>query len=397
MTRKVDFEAARNAVDLAEVAKGYTALNRSNQGPCPFCGGRDRFYVHVDRQRCGCRKCGFQGDAIALVAKMEGLAMAEAARTLRVPFLQGRSQSCNQLQPAPKRSTGSWKQPEWQAKARAYVDAGERRLAISEDGRAYLALRGISRELARQYHLGFDDARFDPATKCRRPAMIIPWIDGAGNICAVRLRFCDERASKDRSARFSQLGGSQPLLFGLHALAERCPPVLIAVEGEFNALAISQVTSRAEVDVVSIGSQQGRAPLESLILIAQARVYASVLVWLDEECRAVPFLERIPGSTSIPSRANLDANALLCEQGELALYNFIAEQMPSRVKVWSPHDGIPLHLRQRGVLHWNPKVEAAWAWFDWVNLYSRDYSGPNLKSVDQAIRFVKEKWAELCP
>src|ERR1700737_2918433 len=37
-------------------------------GPCPQCGGKDRFSVHLGKQVFNCRGCGARGgDAIALV------------------------------------------------------------------------------------------------------------------------------------------------------------------------------------------------------------------------------------------------------------------------------------------------------------------------------------------
>jgi hypothetical protein len=42
-------------------------------GSCPRCGGSDRFVVSLRKQIFRCRKCGAAGDAIAMVAHVEGL------------------------------------------------------------------------------------------------------------------------------------------------------------------------------------------------------------------------------------------------------------------------------------------------------------------------------------
>ena len=42
-------------------------------GACPVCGGTDRFVVSPRKQLFRCRKCEVAGDAIALVAHVEGL------------------------------------------------------------------------------------------------------------------------------------------------------------------------------------------------------------------------------------------------------------------------------------------------------------------------------------
>jgi hypothetical protein len=36
-------------------------------GPCPLCGGRDRFSINIRKQVFNCRGCGARGTVIALV------------------------------------------------------------------------------------------------------------------------------------------------------------------------------------------------------------------------------------------------------------------------------------------------------------------------------------------
>jgi CHC2 zinc finger len=47
-------------------------------GPCPVCGGRDRFGVNTRKQVWNCRGCSVGGDAIALVRHVTGLGYHEA-------------------------------------------------------------------------------------------------------------------------------------------------------------------------------------------------------------------------------------------------------------------------------------------------------------------------------
>ena len=51
-------------------------------GPCPVCGGRDRFAVNTRKQLFNCRGCGARGDAIAFVMHLEGCAFSEAIERL---------------------------------------------------------------------------------------------------------------------------------------------------------------------------------------------------------------------------------------------------------------------------------------------------------------------------
>lgn len=59
-------------------------------GPCPFCGGKDRFtiFTRQGRDNLGrfwCRQCGKSGDAIQFLRDMDGLGFKEAKRQLGLP------------------------------------------------------------------------------------------------------------------------------------------------------------------------------------------------------------------------------------------------------------------------------------------------------------------------
>lgn len=52
-------------------------------GPCPTCGGTDRFAVHIRRQLWNCRGCGKGGgDAISLVVHLDRVEFRQAVETL---------------------------------------------------------------------------------------------------------------------------------------------------------------------------------------------------------------------------------------------------------------------------------------------------------------------------
>jgi hypothetical protein len=69
--------------DIISVAERLGArLKRSGPnervGPCPVCGGRDRFGVNTRKQVFNCRHCSVGGDAITLVRHVTGLGYREA-------------------------------------------------------------------------------------------------------------------------------------------------------------------------------------------------------------------------------------------------------------------------------------------------------------------------------
>jgi putative DNA primase/helicase len=55
---------------------------KERAGPCPVCGGTDRFSINTDKQVFNCRGCGIGGDVIALVMHIDGVDIATACTTL---------------------------------------------------------------------------------------------------------------------------------------------------------------------------------------------------------------------------------------------------------------------------------------------------------------------------
>jgi hypothetical protein len=78
---------------------------------------------------------------------------------------------------------------------------------------------------------------FDPVDKSKRPALLIPWIDGVGTVFAIKYRYIDDVAESDKGRRFRQHVGSYPILYGLSTVTGGNRS-LIAVEGEINAATI---------------------------------------------------------------------------------------------------------------------------------------------------------------
>ena len=51
-------------------------------GPCPKCGGEDRFSINTVKQIFNCRGCGVGGDVINLVQHLDGVDFNTARATL---------------------------------------------------------------------------------------------------------------------------------------------------------------------------------------------------------------------------------------------------------------------------------------------------------------------------
>jgi DNA primase len=141
-------------------------------GPCPFCGGRDRFRVQPFLGVWWCRQCGGQrwGDAIDYLVRRDGVSFVEACRQLGVSESEleaGRLraewaervanrlglQRANDVRLADHREVSS----DWQGAASLFVERTERTLwsGGGEPARAYLRQRGLRDHTWRAWRLGF--------------------------------------------------------------------------------------------------------------------------------------------------------------------------------------------------------------------------------------------------
>jgi hypothetical protein len=67
-----------------EVARrGIKLVGRGERvGPCPVCGGRDRFSINIKKQIWNCRGCAKGGDVVDLVQHLDGVDFKTAVQTL---------------------------------------------------------------------------------------------------------------------------------------------------------------------------------------------------------------------------------------------------------------------------------------------------------------------------
>ena len=79
-------ERAREADILALAERLGSKLKRAGAseyvGPCPVCGGKDRFSVNIKKQLWNCRGCGKGGDVIGLAQHAGGATFVEAVAAL---------------------------------------------------------------------------------------------------------------------------------------------------------------------------------------------------------------------------------------------------------------------------------------------------------------------------
>lgn len=231
-------------------------------GPCPFCGGEDRFRVWPDHQqgrgRFWCRQCGASGDAIAYLRKRDGLTFAEACDRLGVASASG-ARRASAVKPRFEVDFGVW-----QARARAFVAEAE---AALWDGRhpealAWLRKRGLGDAVIREARLGLNVAeRHEAGAAWGMPGVravwlprgiVIPWEIG-GELWRVNVR----RPAGDLAhggPKYVCARGSRNGLYGADRLCANLPALV--VEGEIDALAVYQHAGDL-VAAVATGSVSG--------------------------------------------------------------------------------------------------------------------------------------------
>lgn len=79
-------DLARSA-DLLGTAQSFGVhLKKSGtaewEGPCPICGGKDRFSINTKKRVCNCRQCDLKGNVIAFVEAVTSSGFIEAVETI---------------------------------------------------------------------------------------------------------------------------------------------------------------------------------------------------------------------------------------------------------------------------------------------------------------------------
>jgi ribosomal protein L37AE/L43A len=294
-------------VQLKRVAVGKDGEEYA--GPCPFCGGTDRFRVwphhRSGRGRWYCRECQRRGekaagDAVTYLER-KGMGFREAVESLgvRLDELPRRRVALPEATPPLPEATPPGR--EWQDRAWAFVKYAqeclfdEHRQAV----RNYLAKeRGLSEKTITGACIGFN-----PKDMYDRPhkwglddehrvylslGVVIPW-ELEGTLWYVNVRrplagdalhqaVCELAGFLPEVKYRAVRGGQGRAVFG--QLGQR--EALLVVEGEFDALlAIQEAGDLADVIAVG-GSSKGNNGLAGRWLLRMAR-YRRIFVALDAD------------------------------------------------------------------------------------------------------------------
>jgi len=258
-------------------------------GPCPWCGGHDRFRVWPgqDGGRFWCRGCGKAGDAIQWLRERRGLSFLEACHYLGREPGPRKGGPCSAAAWTPREATAP---PEaWQTRAGAFLAEAVETLWAprGEVMRAWLhEKKGLGDTTIRGASLGLNLADiYAPRAAWGLPAalkddgtarlqwipagLVIPLLNG-GAVHRLRVR-----RWADTGARYVVVSGSgnAPLVLS----PERAAAVV--VESELDAILLAQEVGDL-AGVVAMGSAQAKPDVEAHEVLKRAAV---VLVSLDTD------------------------------------------------------------------------------------------------------------------
>jgi len=123
-----DRGALQDAVqsDVGPLRKVATTNGGEWAGPCPWCGGRDRFRVWPEKERYWCRGCGEQGDLIEYLRKRRGMTFRDACEAVGRPVPSRLGAQCALPGPTPEWRPADRPLPSklWQARALSFYMVG---------------------------------------------------------------------------------------------------------------------------------------------------------------------------------------------------------------------------------------------------------------------------------
>lgn len=316
-----------NILSIIETSVGNRTVSRLHGveycGPCPWCGGTDRFHVWPDEnfipglgalglyqcmgQSAGRSGCGRSGDMVKYVQERRGMGFSDACVTLHIDksiLLDYRKTNNGTPEKAPsspvvEKAKGDSSKL-WQERADS-IGALAHQCLMSERGKpglAYLQSRGLHNEMIADAQLGYcrtyshDEASAWGYTggKMLLPrGIVIPWRDEQGRVVSIRFRRLPSDESQEARKFYgvdktgainryrSLFGSSSTHLYREHTIIPGCSTVLL--EGELDALATVQALDHS-VSVVATGSTSWGRSASSLALLSNCSL---ILVCYDAD------------------------------------------------------------------------------------------------------------------
>ena len=288
-----DVTLLKQRTDLLAVIGNDTALRRVAStnggewaGPCPRCGGTDRF--HCMAGWWFCRQCHEKrGDAIEYVRWRDGVDFTAACECLggEKVALSARLPKGTMQSPAPQQVFAETEPPTavWQARAREFVAYAQGQLWQTPDALAYLRDRGLSDDTIRAAGLGYNPREIKDSIRRWDVDGVYVWLprgwvipcESGGVVWYVKVRRRPDDLGPDDD-KYQTIKGGHLTMYGLDTLARTHFTDCIICEGEFDALLLRQHVG-ALVGCVALGSANKGLDMQAVDqLVAIRRVWLAL-------------------------------------------------------------------------------------------------------------------------
>ena len=256
-----------NELIQVKIKKG----NGEFAGPCPFCGGNDRFLTWPEDGKTGpflVPRCRRSGDGLELLRELQGLSFLQAvdAWGLTPEDFPRTGRKTEKRTWKPKAPDKNRVPEEWSKMAEIFLEDCEFQLIKNREIKEWLRGRGLKPETIRAARLGWNpkdefhtrilwglEPATDEAGKIIRTylkaGLVIPHIKD-GKIIGLKIR----KADPDTGGKYTHVGGSDasPMAWGLEKKK------LVIVESELDGLLFNQEAGDL-AGVIALGSAQATA------------------------------------------------------------------------------------------------------------------------------------------
>lgn len=318
-------------------------------GPCPLCGGTDRFSVrpHAPKPRWYCRQCTPKGgNAIDYLIATQHIGFKEAVAYLGGPTSEDKPARKQEGRPMTTPEPKPIAPPDfaWQAKAAEIcsdaVSVLESETPAGLGAMAYLRTRGLMPDTIKAASLGYVPKAGVQHGIHVSQGITIPWyLDGEFWQIKIRHRTGTE-------PKYGSVQGGHPFLYvpgGELPTGQGGP--LVLVEGEFDALLLWQQLARS-ISVASLGSASAGNDVLSDRIKQAIGAFNPILVAYDNDAAGMAgsakIVQQFPGAHRLIVPQGNDVTDFVMQGGSLTAWIQAALARVAMDPAWSRTDIAPL-------------------------------------------------------
>lgn len=310
-----------NLLDIIPTALKKVASTNGGEyaGPCPMCGGKDRFRVQPNNKpnpRWMCRQCNPRGgDPIAFLMAYSNIDFKTACDELRITLQKLPANTHGYRQPVPqslsysKEKTTGADLPRWQERAKAFIAYAEGQMWIKENPvRNYLQKRGFEVDTLAHYRVGYNPNDLNDNWGLDKnvwlPAgIVIPYEFGDfSTISKIRIRRLHWKEG-DNIGKYIPPAGVKNTAFVTRTLMKG--DYVLICEGELDAMIFKQFVTHPKFVGFATGGTHGAKLLQNLAMLALAeRVFVAFDCDDSGETASRYWLDALPNATRLKPTAH---------------------------------------------------------------------------------------------